>query len=1143
MKRPSLRAKHRFAASLAAVVLLTGEGLAQDPAPRQRAPEVVFRTEVNYIEVDVFVMGQQGEFLRDLTRDEFEVFEEGARQEITAFNEIAVPIERPVATFAEADTQTNERVLGGRIYVFLLDEAHTDARRSGLAREIASQFIEEQMAPDDIAAVVFTGDRSGAGQAFTSNKRLLLEAVARFAGHKPASATLERLNLIEFQRDTVASRERGPEAAAAPIRGRDLDPVDLERTYNARKSMETLENVARGLGAVRGRRKAILYFGEGIDYDTLDVMRRTQRDAASVRYAMRDAIATANRSNVAVYTIDPRGLMSGLGPDDIDMTAPVTPEGTGIDSQSLDLEVQRSLDSLRTLATQTGGMAVLNTNDFGPAFDSIVRANSQYYLLGYYPSDFRRDGEFRRIEVRVRRPGATVIAREGYLRPRAEDEEQNPGTLATTDTSPEVRELLDSPWAQTGLTLGVTAAAFRGTGAAASVAVTVQLAGRNLPFRQEGDRARNEIEISLIAIDPDGRVQGGDRMLIQPSLRAQTLERVQRLGMRFVRRLELPPGRYQLRVAAREAEQGQRGSVFYDLRVPDFSDEGLAMSGLLLTSRTSRLTLTASTDDQIAQRLRAPTVARAFASDDILTVYAEVYNAAVLAHDGAVTTRVMSAEGRDVWRSTENRADSRLGQEGEFAHKVVIRLADLDPGEYVLQVEARPAVGAEGVSRELPFDIVPARSGRASSDEATPGSESRGQRPSRIVRLEAWMGAIDRHEPGAADEAARMVRSWTPAELSELATDLAVIVRLVDDPEYPVLWVVDPGHPGKPRRAPYSAEEGQQLRAVARIAAARCDHERAHETEDAKRCARNRILKRGAILHTDAAIHVEDAMAPRGSRRPDRWRVRFSDGQQRAVEGAPGHWELAGSLLDNVAPNPGEDETVRLWYLATTAHGQYHERHTRQEDRAIELFPEDAHLLFLAACLHETFASPRIQSLTRSIHVSGTRHGIGPPGAELRKAEQLLRRALKAEPSLTEARVRLGRVLYLLGRPERATRELQQTIAALSLDGGATPEDSLTLYFAEMFFGASVEALGQRERARVSYLRAAALYPRASSPHLALSQLALLDDDRAAALGEVQRALQLPGTEGDPWWRYHAIQGRDAARWFDELYRSLELEP
>jgi VWFA-related protein len=1173
----------RFGFALALATLLADGSLAQEPSREKQAPGLVFQTEVNYVEVDAYVMDEDGEFLRDLTRDDFQVLEEGVPQEITAFAEISIPIERPETTYAgtmpPSDTATNERAFDGRIWVFLLDQAHTDPRRSGAVRELASRFIKERMAADDIAAVVFAGDQPDAGQAFTGDKRLLLDAVARFEGRKPPSATLERLNLIEFQRETAASRGREPADILAPVRGRDLDPWDLERVYHARKSMETLQNVTRSLATARGRRKVILYFSEGIDYDTLDVMGKVQRDASSVLYSMRDAIATATRSGAAVYPVDPRGLITGLGPDDIEMKAPdklsgvrvemgpgdvditaaSAPSGTGVDAQSLDREVQRSLDSLRTLAMETGGVAVLNTNDYEPAFDSIVRANSQYYLMGYYPSDFRRDGKFRRVEVRVKRPGVTVVARDGYVRPSGEEDEES-GTRVATDISPPVRELLDRPWAQPGLTLGVTAAAFRGTDETDSVAVTIQLAGRDLPFRQEDDRAVNEIEVSLLAIDQEGRVRGGGRMLAQPRLQTQTRERVRRLGMRFVRRLELPPGRYQLRVAAREAEQGKRGSVVYDLQVPEYGEEKLVMGGLLVTSRTAPETLTAARDDQVEQLLETPpTVTRTFASDDVLTAYTEVYDDTEPARAVTITSRVTNAEGLVVFRVTDERASSGLEVDGRLAHEVRVPFADLSPGQYTLQIEARPSPGEGTATRAVVFDIVPGSGSVAFGDEGAPPWVARASnRPhpsSRMDRLEAWLAAVEQHEPGTGDEPARMIRSWTPEELAQLATDLSLVARLIEYPKYPVLWLTDPERPTRYFRAPYSTDDDRRIRAAAREAARRCGQDPGSGSDDGSsvdeqtvRCARNRLLKRGAMLHTDAVLHVGGGPAPEAGseRHPGQWRVRFADGQQQAAEGAPGHWELARSLLENVAPSPEEDDTVRLWYIATSAYGQLYERHTRHEEQALELFPRDPELLFLAGCLHETFASPTIQSLARSIHVSGARPGIGAEKSELQTAEQLLRRALEADPAFVEARIRLGRILYLLGQPEKAVLELRQAVATLLSDDGSTgsPDATLMLYFAEMFFGAAAEELGQRDRARASYTRAAELYPDAPSPKLAMSQLALRGNDRKAALDAIEQALELPGRgRDDPWWRYHEVQGRDAAVWFERLHRSLANEP
>jgi VWFA-related protein len=280
------------------------------------------------------------------------------------------------------------------------------------------------MAEGDVAAVVFTGGGTGAAQTFTGDKRLLQEAVGRFMGRKLPSATLERLRAIEFQRNLLANEPRPegapppPENRLAPRPGLERDPHDAARTNAARASMETLESVARGFAGVQGRRKAILFFSEGIDYDTLDVMGAVQRSASVVRSSMRETIATAARSSVAVYSIDPRGPVGPIGSEVLPMTTPAEAAAFGIDSRSLGQELRQSRDSLRRLAEETGGIAVVDTNDYATAYERIVRASSQYYLLGFYPLESKRDGAFRRIAVRVERAGLTVLAREG-LRPTA----------------------------------------------------------------------------------------------------------------------------------------------------------------------------------------------------------------------------------------------------------------------------------------------------------------------------------------------------------------------------------------------------------------------------------------------------------------------------------------------------------------------------------------------------------------------------------------------------------------------------------------------------------------------------------------------------------------------------------------------------
>ena len=1145
---------------------------AQPPssAPAQ-AP--VFRAEANYVEVEAFVTDEAGKAVSGLSRDDFQVFEEGAREEIAVFAEVRIPIDRTEATPSERarstqDVATNEEGIRGRVFAIVLDELHTDASRSGEVRKLAREFVELHMARHDVAAVVSTGGRADGTFGFTADRRLLLEAVERFAGRKARSATLERLDTIERQRDLLRAEPDTrnapppPEQRLAPRPGLERDPSDLLRVHDARAAMETLERTARSFGGLDGRRKAIVWFGEGIDYDTLDVMGKTQRDAPAILQSMRQAIASATRHGVAVYAVDPRGGLSPGGPDDIQMTAPARGAAFGIDSQSLAREARLSQDSLRTLAEQTGGIAFVDTNDFAGAFERIVHASSLYYLFGYYPSDSRRDGAYRRLDVRVARRGLHVLAREGYVRPGPETEKAAAPRIATADgTSPELRALLDSPWPQPGLALAVTAAAFKGTGRDAPVAVTIQLPRPGEPLLPEREPGAHETEVSFVVIDQDGNVRAGERILARPRVSAPAPEPGPRSGLRFVRSLRLPAGRYQLRVAAREGDGGHLGSVSYDFEVPDYGEQKLALSSVLIASRQSALALTPAIDEEMKARLKAPpTATRRFAPGDVVTAYAEVYDALEPAHEVGMTTRVATLDGHEVFRDTRLRAAGELASAvAGFRHEVEIPLAAMRPGRYVLQIAATSTLGEPTASRDVPFEIVPSLepgTGDAPpSPPASPARHAEGVPPSsRIDRLEAWLAAVERHEPGTSDPPALLVRSWTPAELLDLAADIAMVTALIRDPRHLVMWLADPERPGRPQQAPYSPADELRIRALAKEAAEGCDRPplaqgASSRTAEARAaCARNRLLKRGALLHTDALVRGGEEQAARhGGDVAQRFRIRFDDGQQRGAEEASGQLEFAQALLDNVTPAPERDETVRLWYTAVSAYGQYYQRHTREEDRGVQLFPEDADLLLFAGTFHEALASPRMQSLARSIRMpEGASHGIADARSELREAEKLLRRAVASRPSFDEARIRLGRVLYRLGRTEQAARELARARSGLSSGGGKRDADGgLLLYYAELFLGAASEALGSFDSAKASYTRAAALYPQAPSPRLAQSQLAIRGQDRTNALAAVQVALRpFAGVEDatDPWWRYHVIQGRSFDAWFEKLYRSATAE-
>jgi hypothetical protein len=501
------------------------------------------------------------------------------------------------------------------------------------------------------------------------------------------------------------------------------------------------------LNSVNGSRKAVLFFSEGIDYDITDVMGTLtgSRYASDVLYSMRDAIGAATRSNVAFYTIDPRGLVA-ISDDEMDMEAPPQDVTLGLNPWNIRDEQRLAQMSLMSLAEETGGAYSVNSNDFSKLYDRIVRDSSSYYLLGYYPTDERRNGSVRRIQVKVNRKNVNVFARKAYQAPK--DKEEKKVTESAAGTSVEVREALNAALPMPGLSLSVQAAPFKGTNKTASVAVTVQVEGERLGLKESGEVYTNALEISMMAMDTNGKVPDGDRTNLDLKLRKQTRDLMTQAGLRSVATLDLPPGRYQLRVAAREANNGSLGSVFTDLIVPDFSSEPLSMSGILLSSSGATLTPTPRMDEELKKLLPAPpTTTRGFATVESIFGYVDVYDSLQPAHSLDITTTVTRVDGTKVFTTSEERKSSELGgaKGGGFGAQFQVPLKDFAPGLYVLKVEAKPRLDKQPVSRELAFAVYgpPAANSTASATRIVPiahGPLSNGSkaRESVVRNPEEW---------------------------------------------------------------------------------------------------------------------------------------------------------------------------------------------------------------------------------------------------------------------------------------------------------------------------------------------------------------------------------------------------------------------
>jgi VWFA-related protein len=704
----------RIVSAVASIGLAVGVLAAQQApapdAPVADPPPVTFRAEVNFVEVDAFVTDAQGNPVSGLTVDDFEILEDGEPQTIDAFTYVNIPIERAERPLFAAepitpDVQSNTEV-EGRVYVFVLDSYHIDPTRSLRVKTSLRKFVEGNMGVNDVAAVVFLGGSPEDGQDFTRDPRLLLVSIDKFFGRKLSSPTAVRTQ--EFNRPAVQALLETGRAGLLQ------DPLEFERTYRAREAMDTIAKLAEFMEGVRGRRKTMILVSEGLLFNVYDPF---SASASAVLDESRDAIAAATRANVSIYALDPRGLFSA---EDLVLSAnsPAADSGRisedspqlNIGLQSLNNEFRLSQESLRVLAERTGGFAAVNRNVLDDVFDRIVRENSAYYVFGYYSTNSNRDGRYRSIDVRVRRPGLDVRFRDGYVaaRGRAPEVDEIPGE---TPQQAALRDALASPLAVTGLPLRVFASAYKGAAPNAMVPVALELDPSALQFVEIDGAFTTALTVTLMVTDGDGEAVASKQHQMDLALRPETLESVQARGLRVVSELSLPPGRHRLRVVVTDAA-GRAGSVGYDLDVPNFHDEPFSMSGVTLTADSAGAMMTVRAHEPLGQLLPSvPVALREFASGDVLAFYAEVYENApgVPAHSVDLLTTVRAEDGRVVYRSEEERSSTELVDgRGGYGYAGQVPL-DFEPGLYVLRVEGRSRLSGDlgGEGRDILIRVTP----------------------------------------------------------------------------------------------------------------------------------------------------------------------------------------------------------------------------------------------------------------------------------------------------------------------------------------------------------------------------------------------------------------------------------------------------
>jgi VWFA-related protein len=397
----------------------------QTPPASPQAPTPTFSVQVDLVTTDVLVRDSKGNFVPDLKKDEFEIYEDGVLQDISSMtvvtggrvtNALLPPAAAPPEGIVLPPTRPRNDV-SGRIFVFFVDDQHLRFHDTGRVRQLFEKFGKELLHEGDLFGMVSSGPSSISMQ-MTYDKTRFNDAVKKITGN-------------ELKPDDIINGSSGPGGPS-------------EVRYRARVAFSTVEETLKNLEAVHNRRKALIYVSDGYDFTPfqdarLGLMRpdspfaqnelsRAQNSQAaqadssndptrdlegkkqSEEFAdadlareLWDLTRTANRANVTMYTLDPRGLVGPLS--DLD---------ENVDPQQWGEFVRKSQDSLRVLAEETGGIAVVNQNDFGKAIRRIDAETSDYYVLGYYSKNPDPLKRLRKLEVKVRRGDTNAWFRKEY---------------------------------------------------------------------------------------------------------------------------------------------------------------------------------------------------------------------------------------------------------------------------------------------------------------------------------------------------------------------------------------------------------------------------------------------------------------------------------------------------------------------------------------------------------------------------------------------------------------------------------------------------------------------------------------------------------------------------------------------------------
>ena len=640
--------------------------------------DYVFRAKTEIVLVNVTVRDKDGNFARNLKAEDFTVLEDNKPQKVLSFDlentdAVATTDVAQVKvlgnTVAAAPTPDKPATPSAsfkdrRMVILFFDLSSMEPEEVERATVSAENYVDKQMAPADLVAIVSLGNSLNVDQDFTADKAQLKKVLQAFNSGNGQGFEQGSTGTTEGTADTGGS----------------FSADDTEfNIFNTDRRLQALRTVAKQLEHI-DQKKSLIYFSNG--------MTRTGIENQS---ELRAATNAAVRANMAIYTMDIRGLQA------------IVPGG---EAQSASLRgvsaysgqsMQNAFDSnfssqetLVTLAGDTGGRAYLDSNDLGKIYKGVQNDTSTYYMLGYHSTNPARDGRYRHITVKLKQPGMKVEYRKGYYAPSDYKHSNN------EDRERQLDEELASDLPSTDLHVYFTASYFRVSDDKFSIPVSLVVPGSEIPFAQKSDQDKATLDIIGVITDEKKRPITDIRDTVKLALNANA--EVRRKNVQYNTRLFLPAGKYHAKFVLRENQSGLMGSFETDLNIPDFKNIPLKMSSVVLANLVQPAGKGKNNGDPLVRDGSEviPNVTHVFSSGQHLYLYYEVYDPAKPSEqekaaeksDIKLLTSVAFFQGKAKAYETPLLEAKQINTQNRHAavFQLDVPLTQLKPGFYTCQV-------------------------------------------------------------------------------------------------------------------------------------------------------------------------------------------------------------------------------------------------------------------------------------------------------------------------------------------------------------------------------------------------------------------------------------------------------------------------